>query len=110
MVRRYRSLLVRRRAAEMTGSMPTGNNTQDLLARAFASLESQKQNMSDNKLYPNWSIPNANSKWHFEEMMPVWDDTEQSCFADTMKEMLENYRESMGVHNSIDDSIDLSTM
>ena len=42
--------------------------------------------------------------------MPVWDDTEQSCFADTMKEMLENYRESMGVHNSIDDSIDLSTM
>lgn len=110
---RYRSLLVRRRAAEFVENMQT-DNTSNLIARAFAYLEKNKH--QDNKypknhLYPNWSIRNPDSKWHFEELMPVWEYTEKSCFADTVIEMYKSYRTSLGVNESNDSAyIDLSTI
>lgn len=105
---RYRSLLVRRRASEFVENMQT-DSTSDLIARAFACLEENKH--SNNTLYPNWSIHNPYSKWHFEELMPVWEYTEESCFADTVIEMYRSYRNSLGVNKSNSDAyIDFSTI
>lgn len=107
---RYRSLLVRRRAAELTYGLSAEGSTADLMERAFEYL-GQNRNATNNKLFPNWNIEYQNSRHHFEELMPAWEYTEESCFIDTMKKMLENYRRSMGVHDDINDvHIDLSTV
>lgn len=111
---RYRSLLVRRRAAEYTEGIAVEENSgcAQLMLRIFEYLSAHKDENEENRediIYPNWSIRNVNSRWSFEELMPAWDYTEESCFISILDEMQKSYRESMGAHNHLD-SIDLSTI
>ncbi len=104
---RFRSLLIRRRAAEYYGG---GDGKPDALARMFAGLIARRDQFApNNQLFPNWSIPNKNSRWHFEEMIPVWLFSEENKRLIALDKMLQSYRSSIGSHQSLA-GINLSTM
>ncbi len=113
---RYRSLLVRRRAVEYfsTAKIDINDDVTNIMARMFQYLNNNKPDeQKNNLLFPNWSIPKDansvhNSVHNFERMMPAWNYTNESCFIDSMEEMLQSYRESLGMHKG-NSGIDLST-
>ena len=88
-INRYRSLLIKRRAAErLENEQPRSIND------IFIELE---KNLCDNPLYPNWSIPNKDSRHHFEKIVAFWPYTEEAYEWMDMKAMLDNYRSVFGV-------------
>ena len=122
---RFRSLLVRRRAAEIVekNKLSFENNSLFLLNRIFkwlATDEVVRDNMNPegrNKLYPDWNIPDYNSKYHFEELMPLWECTKEFCYVVSIREMYSRYRTAIGDDGEISDQdgektdiIDLSTI
>ena len=93
---RFRSLLVRRRAAERLEGLSCGT-CEKLLKRMFSYLRQTAQNISpDDPLCPDWHIPVANSRHHFEQLFPVWPYTEEHAALQICDAMLESYRRPFG--------------
>ncbi len=117
---RYNSLLVRKRIAEHLAKLaeqseidygPEGKK--QLFRRVLATLQAREPKDSPKgQLYPNWCFPSDDSEYHFEQMIPMWDRTEESAFMVSCDEMLRSYRGSMGTNakDFNDICIDLSTM
>ena len=109
---RFHSLLVRRRAAEWAAGMDAGNSAAYLLTRIFAKLVQDRNsyNFKKNEIYPHWSIPNPDTIWHFQRMMPFWEFTEESYYVNILTHMLSSYRASFGAHPEkiFEENIDLS--
>ena len=111
---RFRSLLIRRRVAKYMSTGQILDNTQSLLKRMIASVIREKNNNPEyikNPLYPNWFFPQAKSEIYFEQMIPIWEYTEESNAMIMYDEMLRSYRGSFGINSAnISYGIDLSTM
>ena len=114
---RFRSLLVRRRVAEYFSEYNVNADTDgmaSLIARSFAQAirEKDKLNPDNDQLFPNWHFDvMEESIHHFEELIPIWDHTDESCFVIALDEMLRSYRGSMGLSADMEDfdkGIDLS--
>lgn len=113
---RFRSLLVRRRAAEIfeESGISCGDDTSSLLTRIFAGLINEKtyRHMSkdENQLFPNWSIPKEGSRHHFERLLPFWNFTEEGKAANICVNMLASYRTAFGVRSNgkLNECINLS--
>lgn len=115
---RYRSLLVRRRVAEYfeNYAIKESDGKKDasqLLERMFAKASEMQKELGQerDKIYPNWHFNVLeNSRWHFEEYIPMWDYTYEK--ADIMKydEMYKSFRGSLGMSANMkgDEGIDLS--
>lgn len=98
---RYRSLLVRRRAAEWLGGIPCEGGSGNLLARMFYCLTEESgygglRSDPDDQLFPNWHIPAKDSRHHFEQLFPVWPFTEEYAALKICDAMLESYRRPFG--------------
>lgn len=119
---RYQSLLVRRRAAELLAELPVGRTgSGNLMMRMFTYLKDHPE-MHPNydrttgaladQLYPNWHIPNKNSRFYFEELIPVWEYTDFGEQLKSYDAMLESYRRPFGTSHtecSEELTLDLST-
>lgn len=108
---RYHSLLVRRRAAERLSGIGA-KTTERMMERMFAHLvkENQDEQIKTNQIYPHWSIPNEETNWRFQRMMPFWEFTQESVAANIMHNMLASYRADFGIRPDaeVDLSVDLS--
>lgn len=106
---RFRSLLVRRRAAECLQGVSCGGSGKALLCRMFACL-TENRGLADpqDQLYPNWHIPVSHSRHHFEQIFPVWEFTEEYAALQICDAMLESYRRPFGTSHKVSrDVIDL---
>ena len=96
---RYRSLLVRRRAAEYLNLGYFRNLSGEafegyaLMKNLFARLICAPS--ETDQLYPNFHLP-PDGKHFLERMMPSWPFSKQAKFANICTNMLESYRVSMG--------------
>lgn len=99
---RFRSLLVRRRAAECLQGISCGESGKALLRRMFAFLtENRGQASPQDQLYPNWHIPVSHSRHHFEQIFPAWEFTEEYAALQICDAMLESYRRPFGTSQKV---------
>lgn len=114
---RFRSLLVRRRVAEYYKRYRAnidGKPCMDkLITRSVAQAiyEQDELGQREDQLFPNWHFSILEeSEHHFEELIPMWDYTEEASFMVALDEMLRSYRGSMGLSSNMDcdKGIDLS--
>lgn len=98
---RFRSLLVRRRVAELFGNPCIAD--ENALHHMFAILEQEKRGMvpiwKEDEIFPNWQIKEHEtfqSKYHFERMVPVIPYTEEYLEYKQMLHHLHSYRSTIG--------------
>ena len=100
---RFRSLLVRRRAAELLEGIAYNGKPKKLLEQMFAYLiqHPELKTDSEDQLFPNWHIPSKNSRHHFQQMFPVWEFTEEFVALQICDAMLESYRRPFGTSSTV---------
>ncbi|MCR5338452.1 MAG: DEAD/DEAH box helicase family protein [Lachnospiraceae bacterium] len=111
---RFRSLLIRRRVAEfyMGYGIEAGQNYAGLMKKMFAKAFLMKEDLKQdkNEIFPNWHFHIGKSRWNFEELIPMWNYTDESSLMIAYDEMLKSYRGSLGMNATMsgDEGVDLS--
>ncbi len=111
---RFRSLLIRRRVAEfyMGYGIEQGQDYAGLMKKMFAKAILMKEDLKQdkNEIFPNWHFHVGKSIWNFEELIPMWNYTDESSLMIAYDEMLKSYRGSLGMNSTMEgeEGIDLS--
>ena len=95
---RFRSLLIRRRAAEYAAEYEC-ETRMDILEDLFSTLKYEKNNSDNmnNEIFPNWSIPaKDNSNTALYEIVPFWRFTEEAREYSSCVNQAINYRVGFG--------------
>ncbi len=97
---RFRSLLIRRRAAEYASEC-IFDTRMDILTDLFNALEIEKKNlnMDNNEIFPNWSMPILKGKeteFFFYKIVPFWRFTEEAKEYSSCVNQAINYRVGFG--------------
>lgn len=98
---RYRSLLVRRRAAEVFGNLCCADPK--VYYKVFNQLKAEKDTScdiwKDDQLFPNWQIKeygDYKSDHHFQRLVPIADYTHEALTYAAMEHHLFSYRSTIG--------------
>ena len=104
-VDRFRSLVVRRRAAKLLENINGEKTNKNLMTKQFAWLAKNKP--EDNDLCPNFHLP-EDDKNYFERLLPFWNYTNEAKEWHILENKTKSYRLSLGTYEDNRKQIDLS--